>query len=262
MLTWVQLYGDLKRLAPRVYLPLLGLQLLALTVSLVPGQLSGPARGVAAALVPLVFDPLITGTSLAFARDRVLERTTGFTDAIGVAFRIWPKLIATSLITVLFAMAPTGWLFYLAYKQFERAAHTGGDLLALGLPFAGMIACALPGIYIGVRLFVTVPLLFIEEHSPLSAQKRSWQLTEGLWSSAALSYVPLGLLTLALAGGLGVVLAGTALGSLLAPDHAPTLVAGGILALRLVGPLGWSLYVLYCLRLIRVERPLKTQTHN
>jgi hypothetical protein len=166
--------------------------------------------------------------------------------------RRWPLLVATSFLTVLSAMAPTGWLFALAYGRFATAYTGGAAFLEFALPFAAMILCALPGIYIGVRLFVTVPLVFVEAHTPVSAQVRSWKLMAGHFWSAALAYQPLGLAVLVLGAPLALVLAGTPFAALAVPGN-PGL-AGFVVALRLVGPLGWTLYMIYCLQLLETER--------
>lgn len=211
----------------------------------------GPGRGAAAALVPLVLDPILTGTSLAFACQVLTAAVPDFGAALTRGVRTWPVLIATSILTVLAAIAPTGWLFYFAYRRFEQAFQGHEGLVAVALPFALMIVLAVPGIYLGVRLFVTVPLHFGESHGPLSPLPRSWQLTRGRWWSAAVAFLPLGLLVLALGLPLSLLVGPTGLAPLLLPGN-PGL-AGGVLALRLVGPLGWTLYMIYCLELIKCK---------
>ncbi|WP_164929442.1 hypothetical protein [Gloeobacter violaceus] len=244
------LYRELVRVAPRVYLPLLVLQWIALAANLAVGSLpQGPVRGATQALVPLVLDPVLTGTSLAYAH----QALTGTGDRhFGAAFsrgvRTWPKLIATSILTVGAAMLPTAWLFYFAYRRFEAALLAGAAFWEVAVPFGAMIVLAVPGIYLGVRLFVTVPLHFVEEHGALSPLPRSWRLTEGHWWAAALAFMPLGLLVALLALPLSFALVGTPWAERLLPGNAA--IAGIGPALRLVGPLGWTLYMLFCLRLI------------
>lgn len=247
----VALYPELGRYVQRTYLPLLGLQLLALVFSLLPNSLSsGPLQGIATALVPLVTDPIITATSLAFAHGILTGQTT-----MGAAFvagvRTWPLLVMTSALTVLCAMVPTGWLFALAYGRFAQAVNGGEDFLMVALPFAAMLALAVPGIYIGVRLFATVPILFVEHHTPFSAIRRSWNLLKGQWWPTALAFVPLGAISLILGAVLSPILASSPLAELLLPSRPAW--SGGIVALRLVGPLGWTLYMLCCLRLLKQD---------
>ncbi|MBC8122155.1 MAG: glycerophosphoryl diester phosphodiesterase membrane domain-containing protein, partial [Gemmatimonadaceae bacterium] len=197
---------------------------------------------------PLVTDPIITATSLAFAYGVLTGQTT-----MGTAFvtgvRTWPLLVMTSALTVLGAMVPTGWLFALAYGHFAQAFNGGEGFLMIALPFAAMLALAVPGIYIGVRLFAAVPILFVERHTPFSAIRRSWILLKGQWWSTALAFVPLGAMLLILGALLSLVLVGSPFADLLLPSRPAW--SGGILALRIAGPLGWTLYMLCCLRLLK-----------
>jgi len=220
------LYTDLWRVAPRIYFPLLLLQGFALLWTLVPAF---PGQAV---LVSLVTDPLATGTSLAFAAAAYGERRLRWSEALNLGISAWLKLVVTSFLTIAAALGPTGWLFYLVYGWFARAFQGGGGW---EVPFGLMILLALPGIYIGLRLFITVPVLFVESPSPLVALKRSWRLQAGYEGAAALAYLPLGFLVLILGLALNLAL--------------PKL--GFILALRLVGPLGWTLYVVYCVQVLR-----------
>ncbi|MBW4698584.1 MAG: hypothetical protein KME03_11955 [Aphanocapsa lilacina HA4352-LM1] len=255
-LSLFSLYRELVRVAPRVYLPLLVLQLVALIVNLTAANLEGPVRGATQALVPLVLDPILTGTSLAYAHQALTG--TGDRDfgaALSQGLRTWPRLIATSILTVGAAIIPTAWLFYFAYRRFEAALLGGENFWAVAVPFAAMIVLAAPGIYLGVRLFVTVPLHFAEEHGAFSPLPRSWQLTQGHWWAAALAFVPLGLLVALLAVPLSFALAGTPWAERLLPGNAA--IAGIIPALRLVGPLGWTLYMRFCLKLIASGRTFK-----
>jgi len=231
----VALLTRYRRLAQGIgplYLPLLALQLVALGGSILPGLVAGPLQGVVSALVPLGIDPLVTGMSLALVHQARRGQSLAGREAWGQAVRIWPRLVATSALTVLAAVAPTGWLFYLAYHAFEQAFLGGGNFI---LPFVGMILAALPGIYLGVRLFYTVPLLFTEPQPPLSALKRSWQLTRGRWWQTATAFLPLGGLVLLVGLLLGWLLSGLSIPGLAYPQW--------VLALRLVGPLGWTFYL-------------------
>ncbi len=250
-LSWKSLYRALWQVAPRVYLPLLVLQAVALATNLFANTLQGPARGATSALIPLVLDPVLTGTSLAFAYQVLRGQGDDFSAAFTTGFRTWPNLVFTSVLTVFGALAPTGWLFYFVYRRFEQAVKSNEGLLATALPFAGMLALAIPGIYIGFRLFITVPLLFAEQQTPLSSLRRSWQLLQGNWWSAATAYLPLAAVVLLIGLPLAFLLSGSPLSELLLQSNPQ--FAGFIVALRLAGPLGWTLYMIYCLRLLESE---------
>ncbi|WP_218082036.1 hypothetical protein [Anthocerotibacter panamensis] len=250
-LSLAALYTVLGRFARQTYVPLLVLQGLALLAVLAANSTpDGPPRGIAQALVPLGSDPLITGTSLAFVYPVLVGRPVSLGSALVQALAAWPRLVATSLLTVLAALMPSGWLFYFAYRRFEQAVSGAEGWGMVALPFGGMILCALPGLYIGFRLFVTVPLIFIEPLTPVAALRRSWQLMGGRLGTAFLAYVPLGVLVLVLGFLLNLLLSGTELAQILAPGNPP--LAGVVLALRLVGPLGWTLYVVYSLNLLGI----------
>lgn len=102
-------------------------------------------------------------------------------------------------------------------------------VLILTAVFFGMMAFIIPGIFIGIRLFVSPVAAIIEDLNPIEALQRSWKLVEGHWwftlavylvmntISSFMSYVliiPLtifiGLLTTAGASGSGAV--GTGIG--------------------------------------------------
>jgi len=218
-----------------LYAPLLALQGLALVATGLPSLFpSGPLQGGISALVPLVVDPLITGMSLALAVRGLAGLRLDYAQAWQQALGTWGRLLATSLLTVLCAIAPTGGFFYLCYGVFERAVLAQAAFISIALPFGGMILLALPGIYVGVRLLVTVPILFLEPLNPVAALRRSWALTEGRWWQAALAFMPL--------GGL-IVLLGL-------PLYALVGTVGFTWAVRLVGPLGWTFYMLYCQELV------------
>lgn len=224
-------YTELRLKIGPLYGPLLVLQGLALMATGLPSLFpSGPVRGGISALIPLVVDPLITGMSLALAVQGLAGLKLGYAQAWQQALRTWGRLLATSLLTVGCAIAPTGGFFYLCYGLFEQAVLAQRDFITIALPFGGMILLALPGIYVGVRLLVTVPILFLEPLNPVAALRRSWALTKGRWWEAALAFMPLGgliiLLGLPLYAGVGMV--------------------GFTWAMRLVGPLGWTFYMLYC----------------
>jgi hypothetical protein len=55
-------------------------------------------------------------------------------------------------------------------------------MLAVGAAVAlGVIVFVLPGVYLAVRLIVTVPAVVVEERAPADALRRSWSLVAGSW---------------------------------------------------------------------------------
>jgi hypothetical protein len=59
----------------------------------------------------------------------------------------------------------------------------------------GLIVFVLPGIYLGVRLAVSIQALVIEDKRGTEAMRRSWDLVGGHWWHAALTLLVAGLLT-------------------------------------------------------------------
>jgi len=228
-------YALLRLKIVPLYWPLLGLQGVAWGAAWLAGLVPvGLLRGLVSAMVPLGVDPLITGMSLALAVRGLAGLKLDYGWAWQQAVRTWGRLLATSLLTVACAIAPTGWLFYGCYGIFERAVLTKSNFATIALPFSGMILLAIPGIYLGVRLLVTVPILFLEPLSPWAALRRSWGLTEGRWWQAALAFMPLG----------GLI------GLLALPLYFLMGNLGLTMAVRLVGPLGWTFYMVYCQELV------------
>jgi membrane-anchored glycerophosphoryl diester phosphodiesterase (GDPDase) len=59
----------------------------------------------------------------------------------------------------------------------------------------GLIVFIIPGIYIGVRLVVSIQALVVEGKQGTEAMRRSWDLVGGHWWHAAFTVVLAGLLT-------------------------------------------------------------------
>ena len=59
----------------------------------------------------------------------------------------------------------------------------------------GLIVFIIPGIYIGVRLAVSVQALVVEDKRGTEAMRRSWELVGGHWWHAALTLLVAGLIT-------------------------------------------------------------------
>ena len=59
----------------------------------------------------------------------------------------------------------------------------------------GLIVFVIPGIYIGVRLAVSIQALVVEDKRGSQAMRRSWELVGGHWWHAALTLLVAGLIT-------------------------------------------------------------------
>jgi hypothetical protein len=100
-------------------------------------------------------------------------------------------LIVLTFILVGIAQAATIWAvseIYLGRPASVRSAYSnsaGRVLAVLGTIFlvglatgVGFIFLIIPGIYVACRLAVTIPVVMVEQESPVAAMERSWQLTE------------------------------------------------------------------------------------
>ena len=75
-----------------------------------------------------------------------------------------------------------------------------GPILVVGVlvglaTLLGLIVFVIPGIYIGVRLAVSIQALVVEDKRGSQAMRRSWDLVGGHWWQVALTLVVAGLLT-------------------------------------------------------------------
>ena len=119
---------------------------------------------------------------LAIDRARGIDRSVG--EALLLALRLWPMLVAATLL----AAVPIG---------------------------AGMLLFIVPGLYMAGRLALAMPLVVDGTTAPLAAVRRSWELTDGngwriiafliLWTAW---FLALSAIAAALGGGVAILLKG------------------------------------------------------
>ena len=111
-------------------------------------------------------------------------------------FSKWPTALVAVLIASLIGLVLTpGWI-YAALKVADRETFSVSDILRptptiLNAIVAMLIACTIsaigfvcliiPGIYLGVRLQLTLFYVVGKQLGPIEALKASWQATNGIW---------------------------------------------------------------------------------
>jgi hypothetical protein len=85
-------------------------------------------------------------------------------------------------------------------QSYQFGFHRLGSVLLVGVlvglaTVAGLIVFVLPGIYIGVRLAVSIEALVVEGRRGTQAMARSWELVGGHWWHAFATLLVAGLLT-------------------------------------------------------------------
>jgi hypothetical protein len=85
-------------------------------------------------------------------------------------------------------------------QSYRFGFHRLGSVLLVSVlvglaTIAGLILCVIPGIYVGVRLAVSIEALVVEGRRGTQAMARSWQLVGGNWWHAFGTLIVAGLLT-------------------------------------------------------------------
>lgn len=169
---------------------------------------------VLAVVVPLAILSTLLGASLSDDPfDPTPESTPGESIggteiaalAVSVLIAILLSTLATAAATRAVAVAYLGgsitWQESLRYAVRKLLPLVAVSLLTGLAVIAGFIALILPGIYIGVRLFLASPALIVEDQSATGAMGRSWSLVGGRWWST-FGVIVVSLLLIAIIGGL------------------------------------------------------------
>lgn len=168
--------GHILRTDHRLAAPfLVALVLLASSQSTVDqhqGQLLAAATRVAPTLFPHRFvltprGPLIVAGVLALCLSAVGALVVGIVATV----RRTDAIVRGRSVSLATAVRTAG-------RTSPRAI--GYLLLAAAAVGAGLLAYVLPGIYLAVRLFVGVPAIVLDGHSPIGAVRESWRRTGGL----------------------------------------------------------------------------------
>lgn len=133
------------------------------------------------------------------------ETYSGFVDALLDNPALWEDSVNTTklfsgLLLMLFSSAV---LFTVTLKHISLAQQSDSgevdisnildDALPLFLSVVGLylllifvvgfsfMLFVIPGIYVGIRFFVSPAVLILEDRNPMEALIRSWQLTKGYW---------------------------------------------------------------------------------
>lgn len=128
----------------------------------------------------------------------VRENKVNLTDTILTSLKKLPKIFIAALISLVILLPITPLLVFIftpfGSQIYTMFSQTFSDLIAFGIAMIVLIICGGIALYLGLKIFLTFPILMIENKEPIDSIKASWNKTKNYELSILGANILLGLI--------------------------------------------------------------------